>query len=848
MSNPTITINVNANTSQANNALKGVGNSLGNVGGTGSKKAAMGLGSVVGMAGKLVPALAGAGAAFLALRKAMSVVKEMVAVNMQFEDTMAAVRAVAQTSGSFTEGAFKRMSAEARALGATTRFSATEAAEGLKFLSMAGFTAEESTAALGSTLKLAQAGALDLGSAADIVSNIMTAFGGKANETAQYANALAVVAARSNTDITQLGEAMKYIGPIAGGLGRDVEEVSAAIGTLGNAGVQSSMAGTALRGVLIQLADPTSKAHRALREMGMTMEELDMTDPANSMVQVFQRMADVGVDATNSFSIFGARAGVAAQQLTANIGKFRELEGEVKNNRGALDEMAETMDDTLTGASKRVRSAWQEMLLQFGDSGINDILREIVEDVAAMISKWNESGAIVAAGQKVAMVIETIYNALKDIASSDTGTVIGWIADGMAKLIKYTSPMMRMVDTLERFNNLIGMSTAKSMESRADDFGNFFDEVQKKAKAATSEADAGAIGSMLDKEKERLMGERKMIEENGKLSKRQRADEIQQIDQQLKLVRQMQGLKVNAFTGQEVETDAANSLTARVDANVAAAQAAEKEAAAAEKITEESLSAKEAVQARAEAMEKMLADDKQSTGRKGIDDKFKEFGQARAKFSAVLKFEKFDSSFAVQDEIDELASRIDAGKNGEGVISDDDVTRLQHLLKLMEDLRQIKQRAREEKAQAAEDAAEAEAEKSKGTIEADRAQKLLDMKLAGDKAGVAAMERENAIAEKTEQLKKQNIDNAEARATAMVNAEAKLAKQKEEADKVSMTTKGSFASAIDRIMGRSANELIAKEAQRQTALAENQRTEQSGQTTILQNIQIGVERLGGTFS
>lgn len=832
MSNPNITINIFANTAQANAALKGVNSVLGQVGGKGAASATAGMTSLGASAARLIPGLLGITSAFMALRKAMQITKDMIAVNMEFEDTMAAVKAVAQTSSSFTENAYKRMEAEARKLGATTRFSATEAAEGLKYLSMAGFTAEESTKALSSTLKLAQAGALDLGTAADIVSNVMTAFGAKADQTKQFANALAVVASRSNTDILQLGEAMKYVGPIAGGLSRQVEETSAAIGVLGNAGVQASMAGTALRGVMIQIADPTSKAHRALLDMGMTANELDLTDKNNTLVALFQRMADVGVDAANAYSLFGARAGVAAQQLTANIDKFRELNDEVVGNKDGLDRMAETMDDTMTGAVKRVKSAWQELVLQFGNSGINDVLREIVEDVAAMISAWNDSGAIVEAGRKFATIVDTIYQSMKAVGSSNTGTVLLEIGNALGYLISFTNPIMRLGTAILDFNDAIGATSAASMNRRADDFQDFFDEVQAKSKKVTSNTDIEAINGMLVAERKRLDTVRDGILENKKLTDQQRKEELAQLDNQMAVLRKMQGLQLGP-NGNEIDDKSLNNMQVRMQTAVNLAQAAAEEAEQRKIITEESIAAKEAEVERAEQMRDLLASYDKESKRSAIDEQFKEFGQARAKFSAVLDLEGFDSSMEVQDEIDALRDKMAEGLKGNGVVGEDDVARLQYLIDLMKDLRQLKQKVRDEKTQKEETAAEGKA----ATKEADQQQELLDAKLAGDKQRVAQLEREDAIRRKTAEYEKQGVQEAEKRATAFVDAQAKLKQQQEAATKQSFTTKGGFASALDRIMGRSADELIAKESARQTALQEQTKREQETQTEILERIE-----------
>ena len=166
-----------------------------------------------------------------------------------FSQTMSTVRGVANA----TEEQFGALRDEAKRLGETTRFSASEAAEGMLFLSRAGFTAEESMASIGDTLKLAQVGALDLGTAADIASNVLAGFRGDTSQLASVIDVLAKAANSSNTNVQQLGQGLKFVAPVAAGLGVSIEETSAAIGTLSDAGLQATLAGTGLRKIMATL-------------------------------------------------------------------------------------------------------------------------------------------------------------------------------------------------------------------------------------------------------------------------------------------------------------------------------------------------------------------------------------------------------------------------------------------------------------------------------------------------------------------------------------------------------------------------------------------------------------------
>ena len=162
---------------------------------------------------------------------------------MAFEQQMANVGAVAGAS----EAQLAEMAATARRLGSTTQFSATQAAEAMEFLAMAGFGVEKSQKALPDVLNLSAAGAIDLGRAADISSNILSGFNLQAADLARTNDILVNTFTTSNTNLSMLGDTMKYVAPIAATLGIEVAEVAAMAGKLGDAGIQGEMAGTAMR-------------------------------------------------------------------------------------------------------------------------------------------------------------------------------------------------------------------------------------------------------------------------------------------------------------------------------------------------------------------------------------------------------------------------------------------------------------------------------------------------------------------------------------------------------------------------------------------------------------------------
>lgn len=385
---PTVTINVFAQTNQANQALGQVGANIRGVGDSSKKTTSLVGGMGKGLM-KMVGAVAGLAAAYGGLRGAVGLMGQLVTVNMTFEDSMAQARSVTEQNAGFTEEAFKRMGAEARRLGATTKFSASQAAEGLKFLGMAGFTAEQATRSLAGTLQLAQAGNLELGNSADIVSNIMSAYGANASETGTYVDILAKTAATSNNSIQELGESMKFAAPISAGLGQSVHETAAAFAVLGQAGIKAGMSGAGLRMVMSQLTNSSSATVKTLTALGVAYEDID--PKANNLQTIFTNLKNAGVDVEGVFSAFDARAANVAQVLVRNADSLGEYTKRILDSKGAAETMAATMDNTFKGSVLRMKSAWQELLLTIGDSGVMNGLRGMLDDVSGVLAKVTQS-------------------------------------------------------------------------------------------------------------------------------------------------------------------------------------------------------------------------------------------------------------------------------------------------------------------------------------------------------------------------------------------------------------------------------------------------------------------------
>ncbi|QCY64989.1 phage tail tape measure protein [Bacillus thuringiensis] len=285
-----------------------------------------------------------------------------------FEQGMARVKAISNA----TDSEFAALSPTAKDLGASTQFSATQAAEGLSFLSMAGFKAQDSIDALPAVLNLAAAGQLDLGRSADIVSNIMTGFGISATDTGHAVDVLTKTMTSANTDLPMLGDAMKYVAPVAASLGISMEDTATAVAKMSDAGIQGSMAGTALRAALLQLNSPVGAAEKEFEKLGLSVKDASgnmlplpqiigrVNEKMQGMTESQKTAAAAHLVGTEAASGFVALLKVGEQGL-ADYSKGLE------NSAGTAERVAKIQQDTLKGAWDELTSAAEGLAIGIGE-------------------------------------------------------------------------------------------------------------------------------------------------------------------------------------------------------------------------------------------------------------------------------------------------------------------------------------------------------------------------------------------------------------------------------------------------------------------------------------------------
>lgn len=293
--------------------------------------------------------------------------KKIVSTYATYDDQMRKVQAVSGATGK----AYQALRAKAEELGAKTRFSATEAGKGMENLARAGWKTGEIMQGIGPVLSFATANAIDLGSAAGIVADGLSQFGLKAKDTGMFTDVLSATAAAANTDVSLLGETLKYAGAPAGALGYKLQDVAVAMGLMANKGIKGSQAGTTLRSAFVRLANPTGDSAKAMKKLGIAITDSSgkvkpFTTLMQELRQKFSKLTDAQ-KAQMASTIFGqeAMSGMLAV-VNSSDAEFNKMTNAIKNCDGQTQKMADTMDGGLGGAIASVKSAWEGFLIKLG--------------------------------------------------------------------------------------------------------------------------------------------------------------------------------------------------------------------------------------------------------------------------------------------------------------------------------------------------------------------------------------------------------------------------------------------------------------------------------------------------
>lgn len=306
-----------------------------------------------------------------------------------FDAAMSQVAAVSGASGEDLE----RLRKKAREMGEQTKFSASEAAEAMNYMAMAGWKTEDMLNGIEGIMSLAAASGENLGSVSDIVTDALTAFGLSAADAGHFSDVLAQASSNANTNVGMMGSTFQKVAPVAGALGYSVEDMSLAIGLMANASIKAEVAGTSLKTALANMAKPTDAQAAAMKQYGISLTNADGTmksfgEVVNNLRSSLGGLSEAEQVAAAS-TIFGKEsfAGMLAI-VNASDADFNKLTDAVYNCDGAAKNMADTMQDNLPGQLEILKSQLDELAISVGEI-LMPVIRDIVTHLQNFMDKLN---------------------------------------------------------------------------------------------------------------------------------------------------------------------------------------------------------------------------------------------------------------------------------------------------------------------------------------------------------------------------------------------------------------------------------------------------------------------------
>lgn len=418
-----------------------------------------------------------------------------------FDSAMAEVQAISGATG----GEFDSLRDKAKEMGAKTKFSASESAEAMKYMAMAGWKTEDMLSGIGGIMDLAAASGENLGSVSDIVTDALTAFGLQAKDSAHFSDVLAAASNNANTNVSMLGESFKYVAPVAGSLGFSVEDTSTALGLMANSGIKASAAGTALRTILTNMVKPTDQMQEAMDTLGFSM-----TDNEGNMKSLNQIMVDLrsgfdGLSESEQASVASALAGkegMSGLLAIVNTGEedFNKLTNAINSADGTAQEMSDTMLNNLGGQLTILKSTLEGIAISFGDILMPAIqkITEKLQDFADWLNNLNEDqkktivtiATVVAAIGPVLLILGNLFKTISKISGAiqafpsvlstitgvfkGIGTAIAGISAPLVAVIAaiglLVAAFKHLWDTNEEFRNRV-TAIWESVKNKFAEFG-----------------------------------------------------------------------------------------------------------------------------------------------------------------------------------------------------------------------------------------------------------------------------------------------------------------------------------------------------------------------------------------
>jgi len=395
-----------------------------------------------------------------------------------FDDAMRQVRATMNATADETEA----LTQAAKDAGATTRYSASEAASALNYLALAGYDSEKAIAALPDVLRLAQAGGMDLAYTSDLLTDSMSALGKDSSHMTTFADQMTRASQRSNTSIAQLGEGILTVGGLAKNLAGDTVELNTALGLLADNGIKGAEGGTHLRNILLALSGATEGSEKALKALGVrAFDETGKMRPlADTFADLSAAMANMTDDQrTKTITDIFRTTDVAAVNalLATSADRWTELGGAISDSSGAAQAAADIMEGGIGGAFRSMKSAVEAVAVEFGENlapmvqsaaekvtGLARGFASLSEDTQNMILRV---AAFAAAAGPTLIVLGKLTTAAGTLMKLFSGPA-GWVMLGVGAVGALAVAIAKARGEMDGFHDAANKALANTDDERVD--------------------------------------------------------------------------------------------------------------------------------------------------------------------------------------------------------------------------------------------------------------------------------------------------------------------------------------------------------------------------------------------
>ena len=441
----------------------------------GTISSGLGFGAMAAIGGKAVTAVGSA---------LKSVTTSAVSAGMSFENAMSSVAAISGATGTN----FESLSKKAKEMGASTKYTATEAANAMEYMAMAGWKTADMLSGIDGIMNLAAASGSDLARTSDIVTDALTAFGKQAKDSGEFADVLAAASANANTNVDLMGETFKYVGSVAGAMGYSIQDISLATGLMANSSIKGSAAGTVLRSTITRMAKPTEESSMAMSALGLSLTDTNgnMKSFGEVMKDMRKGMQGMTEDEKASYAaMLGGQDAMSGLLAIANASDedFNKLSDAINNAAGSAEKMAGIKMDNLQGAVDELKSGMEGLGITAFEQA-SESLKGFVENATSVVNNLNQKLSDVKYIEKAIQWIQNLGSAFKDGGLEGGLKEIGGLLDGTGEKVKALGAVLGALGIVTKASDFFQGNTWKLVSMGIGGINGALKEVPQWAKNA----------------------------------------------------------------------------------------------------------------------------------------------------------------------------------------------------------------------------------------------------------------------------------------------------------------------------------------------------------------------------